>query len=80
VTLRTSRHRAFGRGSSPRFREAAMYDPHHFTQLNTIFGSGYVAEQHAAEARRHLPPPEHHEFVVNVDELLNTLRAALSLR
>jgi hypothetical protein len=57
-----------------------MYDPHHFAQLNTIFGSGYVAEQHADEARRHLPPPQHHEFVVNFDELLNKLRAALSLR
>ena len=28
-------------------------------QLQTIFGSGYVPEQHGDETRRNLPPSEH---------------------
>jgi hypothetical protein len=57
-----------------------MYDPHPFAQLNTIFGSGYVAEEHSDEARQYLSPPEHREFFVNFDELMKKLRSALSLR
>jgi hypothetical protein len=54
-----------------------MYPTQNFTQL-TIFGTGYVAEQHADETNRYLPLAEHR--VVNFDELLKALRAALSLR
>jgi len=57
-----------------------MYTTQNFTQLHTIFGNGYVPEQHRDETQRHLPPTEHREFVVNFDELLKRLRAALSLR
>jgi hypothetical protein len=60
--------------------EAAMYEHQNFTQLQTIFGAGYVAEQHADEAHGYLPPAEHHAFALNLDELLKALRAALSLR
>jgi hypothetical protein len=57
-----------------------MYPTQHFTPLQTIFGAGYVAAQHADEAQGYLPPSEPREFAVNFDELLKTLRAALSLR
>jgi hypothetical protein len=57
-----------------------MYPTQNFTPLQTIFGAGYVAEQHADEAQGYLPPSEPREFAVNFDELLKTLRAALSLR
>lgn len=49
-------------------------------QLQTIFGGGYVAEQHGDETRRHLPVLESREFIVDFDDLLKALRAALSLR
>ena len=57
-----------------------MHTSQHFTQLQSIFGSGYVPEQHADETHQYLPPLEHREFVVNFDDLLKRLRAALSLR
>jgi hypothetical protein len=52
----------------------------HFTQVSSIFGSGYVPEQHGEQSRSYLPPIEGHEPIVDFEELLKTLRAALSLR
>jgi hypothetical protein len=49
-------------------------------QLQTIFGSGYVPEQHGEETRRYLPSFETGEYSVHWDEILKTLRQALSLR
>ena len=49
-------------------------------QLQTVFGGGYVLEQHSDETYRYLPRSEDREFVVDFDALLNVLRAALSLR
>ena len=50
-------------------------DPFH-----TIFGSGYVPEQHGDETRRYLPSTEDRELAVSFDEVIKALRAALSLR
>ena len=50
-----------------------------FTQVATIFGSGYVPEQHGDESHRYLPISEKREPLVNFHELLKKLRAALSL-
>jgi hypothetical protein len=44
------------------------------THIATVFGSGYMPEQHQDESRRYLPVPAKRE-----DELLKKLRAALSL-
>ena len=35
-------------------------------QVNTIFGSGYVQEQHADEAHRNLPPTEHRATAIAI--------------
>jgi hypothetical protein len=51
-----------------------------FTQAHTIFGGGYVPEQHGDDTRRYLAPAESREFVVDFAEVLKALRAALSLR
>jgi hypothetical protein len=51
-----------------------------FTQAHTIFGSGYVPEQHGDDTRRYLAPSESREFVVDFTEVLKALRAALSLQ
>ena len=51
-----------------------------FTPLHTIFGSGYVQEQHSDETHRNLPTTEKHELVVDFDAVIKALRAALSLR
>jgi hypothetical protein len=51
-----------------------------FTQVATIFGSGYVPEQRGDETHRYLPISEIREPLVNFDDLLKKLRAALSLR
>ena len=48
-----------------------------FTHIATIFGSGYVPEQHQDESSRYLPIPAKREPLVNFDELLKKLRAAL---
>jgi hypothetical protein len=48
--------------------------------LKTIFGGGYVPEQHGEATRRYLPAAEPHEFVVDFDAILKALRTALSLR
>ena len=57
-----------------------MYSTQNFTPLQTLFGAGYVEEQHADEAHRYLPPSEPGEFVMNFEQMLKKLRAALSLR
>ena len=49
-------------------------------QFHTVFGNGYVAEQRADEAERHLPPAEPRTFDVDFGEILKTLRAALGIR
>jgi hypothetical protein len=58
----------------------SQYTSQNFTPLQTIFGSGYVPEQHGDEAPRYLPAAEKCEHVLNFDELLKALRFALSLR
>jgi hypothetical protein len=50
------------------------------SQLQTIFGGGYVIEQRCDEARRYLPPTNEREFAVDFSRILETLRAALLLR
>jgi hypothetical protein len=49
------------------------------TQLHTVFGGGYIAEQRGDETARHLPPSESRTFEVDFGEILKTLRAALAL-
>jgi hypothetical protein len=49
------------------------------TQVVTIFGPGYVPEQRGEETHCHLPWGEKRDPIVNFDELLKKLRAALSL-
>jgi hypothetical protein len=58
-----------------------MHAHRNFNQVQTIFGNGYLPEQHADDAHRYLPAFEHPDSDVGLfDELLKTLRAALSLR
>ena len=45
-----------------------------------VFGTGYVQEQRGDESHRYLPGAGERDFVLNFDELLKKLRAALSLR
>lgn len=49
-------------------------------QLQTIFGGGYVQEQHSDATHRHFLAAERREFVVDFDAIMKVLRAALSLR
>ena len=49
-------------------------------QLQTVFGGGYVLEQHGDETCRYLPRSEDREFVFDFDAVMKALRAALSLR
>lgn len=51
-----------------------------FTPMHTVFGGGYIPEQHSDETHRHLSLPENRSPVVNFGELLKALRSALSLR
>jgi hypothetical protein len=51
-----------------------------FTPFQTVFGTGYLPEQHSDETPGYLPPSEPTEMAVKFDELLKQLRAALSLR
>ena len=51
-----------------------------FTQAHTIFGGGYVPEQHSDDTHRYFVPSESHVFVVDFAEVLKALRAALSVR
>ena len=47
------------------------------SQLQSIFGSGYVAEQSGDEMYRNLPPSEN-RHLADLSEILKLLRAALS--
>jgi hypothetical protein len=54
-------------------------------QLHDIFGGGYVQEQHSDTALWNLPPSEIDAVIESLtvsmfDEVLKSLRAALSLR
>jgi hypothetical protein len=49
-------------------------------QLHTVFGGGYVPEQHRDDTRGYLPASDGREFIVDLAEVLKTLRGALSLR
>jgi hypothetical protein len=48
------------------------------SQLQTIFGGGYVIEQRGDETHRYLPPMD--ERILDFGKILDSLRAALSLR
>lgn len=50
------------------------------TQIFAVVGSAYISEHHIDESHRHLPSPQGGQFVANFDDMLKTLRAALSLR
>ena len=50
------------------------------TQLHTVFGGGYVAEQRGDETRGHLPPADDRTFNIDFGEILKALRAALLIR
>jgi hypothetical protein len=52
----------------------------HFTAVTSIFGSGYVPEQHAEAGHSHLPSPEIGKPALSFDNLLRALRGMLSLR
>jgi uncharacterized protein YehS (DUF1456 family) len=47
------------------------------SQLQTIFGNGFIVEQRGDETCRNLPP---REPGLNFSKILDSLRAALSLR
>jgi hypothetical protein len=49
-------------------------------QLQTVFGGGYVLEQHGDEMYRYFPRSEDRECVFDFDAMMKVLRAALSLR
>ena len=51
-----------------------------FTPPYTLFGGGYVPEQHNDPTRWYFTPSEKRKIAVNFDEMLKSLRAALSLR
>ena len=57
-----------------------MYPIQSFAPLQTVFGGGYVQEQHSDATHRYLPQVEKHEFNVDFDAVIKALRAALSLR
>ena len=52
-----------------------------FIQAHTIFGGGYIPEQHGEETHHYLPPKDDREIGVvairNVDEALKTLNDAM---
>ena len=54
-------------------------------QLQTVFGGGFVQEQHSDATHRNLPPSDVGEVIESltvsmVHEVMKSLRAALSLR
>jgi hypothetical protein len=57
-----------------------VYTSRPFTPFQTVFGTGYLPEQHIDATHGYLPTPEHVEISVKWEELLKKLRAALSLR
>jgi hypothetical protein len=61
-------------------RESAMHPAVDISNQNffAVIGSAYVSEHHIDEAHRYLPFSDRR--VVNFDEVLKALRAALSLR
>ena len=48
-------------------------------QSFAVVGSAYISERHHDEVHRYLPPLES-KFHINFEEVLKTLRSALSLR
>ena len=51
-----------------------------FTQVQTVFGGGFVQEQHRDGTHSYLPCAEKHDFRTDLDAVLKVLRSALSLR
>ena len=51
-----------------------------FTQVPTLFGSGYVPERHADRTHSYYLASERTELSVDFDRLIKSLRAMLSLR
>jgi len=49
-----------------------------FVQVQSVFGSAYVPEQHYEPERNYLPPKLERE--ANLSDLLKVMRRALSLR
>jgi hypothetical protein len=49
-------------------------------QLHSIFGGGYVLEQHDDDTPRYLPASDDNESIVDFAEVLKALRAALFLQ
>ena len=54
-------------------------------QLQSIFGSGYVLEQHSDATHGYLPRSDDHQVIGSLttsmlDEVMKSLRSALSLR
>jgi hypothetical protein len=47
---------------------------------NLVIGGLYVPERHNDEIERYLPRPDERSFAVGFDQVLKSLRAALSLR
>ena len=56
-----------------------QFAQHSPTQVVSVFGSGYVAEQHQDRTHHNLPAFESHEFKVDFSEILKALRSALGL-
>ena len=51
-----------------------------FSQVQTVFGGGYVMEQHRDATHSYLAATEKHNFRKDFDAVLKALRSALSLR
>ena len=51
-----------------------------FSQVQTVFGGGYVMEQHRDATHSYLAIREKHDFAADLDAVLKALRSALSLR
>ena len=49
-------------------------------QLQSIFGGGYIPEQHSDQTDCHLPMSDSRDLTESFDAVLKALRAALSLR
>ena len=49
------------------------------SQVHSVFGGGYISEQRGDETRRHLPPLDDDD-ALDFSRILDSLRAALSLR
>jgi hypothetical protein len=50
-----------------------------FTQVQTIFGAGYVPDAHGDETHRNLAIADQRGFVADFGAVMEALRAALSL-